>query len=457
MSNAPTARRNQTPAAWVDRSLRAAFGMLLALACLLPIGCGSQSLDTTYGRRRGGNGAESINGTRVFAQMFRQAGYRVSTWTRLSPKIEDFDTIVWAPNSFTPPSEEEREYLEGWLGNEPGRTLIYIGRDYDAEVDYWNTVLPLAPPDQVMEINRRLARAQSRHSEARAKMPDEEYARWFITRRGQGRREGSELKSGPGASVDDSDWVRDIDVSKTHVVFEGRLDAPLPSDVPKGESTKLPDAEVLLAAGDAPLVTRVSESAWGDSKIIVVANGSFLLNLPLVNHEHRKIAARLVEECGEPGNAAFLESGPTGLAIFDQEPENAYATGAEVFTVWPLGLIVIHLVAAGILFCFIEFPIFGRPKARFHVAAANLASDAVVGVLNIVIVRKTRDPSTSHADFGSHISALGELLQRTGDESYAQARISHYHQHVRRESSAALADNATPPLATQPTGSVPHE
>jgi hypothetical protein len=180
--------------------------------------------------------------------------------------------------------------------------------------------------------------------------------------------------------------------------------------------------------------------------------------MPLVNHEHRKLASRLIEQCGDSKDVAFLESGSEGLVTMSEEPDAAYPTGAEVFTVWPIGLIVLHLVAWGILFCFTEFPIFGRPRHRFQLAGVHLAGGALISVLNIAIVRKQREESDSHSDFGNHIRAFGELLQRTGDASYAEARLRHYHQHVRRDGSNSPTERpASSDSPANTTGSIPHE
>src|SRR5262249_16531695 len=70
----------------------------------------------------------------------------------------------------------------------------------------------------------------------------------------------------------------------------------------------------LLKAKKQALVSEYKSEYWPDSRLIVVTNGSFLLNLPLVNHEHRKLAARLVAAV-EPGQVVFLESGLGGPAI----------------------------------------------------------------------------------------------------------------------------------------------
>ena len=146
-------------------------------------------------------------------------------------------------------------------------------------------------------------------------------------------------------------------------------------------------------------MSRLSVKNWNGSQILVVTNGSFLLNMPLVNHEHRKLAGRLIDACGAPGPVVFLESGEGELEIFDKEPGANAPTGFEVFTVWPIGVILIHLTALGILACFTLFPVFGRPREL---------------------------PPSATADFGQHVAALGELLELTGDREYAESRLRQY-------------------------------
>src|SRR5690606_2864032 len=95
----------------------------------------------------------------------------------------------------------------------------------------------------------------------------------------------------------------------------------------------LPEYESLLYSGDLTLVSRVTEPYWDDSQILVVTNGSFLLNMALVNHEHRKLAGHLLAACGDRRVAAFVESGPDGIEVYDEEPVAKYPTGLEMFTV----------------------------------------------------------------------------------------------------------------------------
>ena len=143
----------------VAYSQRVPWSIVLLLWASLVAGCRNESISTVYGRRAAN--LRSANGTSVLASMFEKAGHKVSTWRRLSPKLDGFQTIVWAPDSFEPPSLEEREYLEGWLADKPNRTVIYIGRDYDPLPDYWTQMLAGSPADQRTEFSRRMADRKS--------------------------------------------------------------------------------------------------------------------------------------------------------------------------------------------------------------------------------------------------------------------------------------------------------
>lgn len=372
--------------------------LLLSLVCLA--GCGRRDrINDVYGKRRSIDGADSVNGVGVLAEMFDAAGWRVSTWKRLSPKLEEATAIVWAPDDFRPPRKEVRQWFENWLSAEPGRRLIYIGRDYNAAISYWRDVLPQAPPEQYWETARQLALAQSEHDVARVQMPEKAYARWFTMRRKGPPRRVREL-SGP--------WSDGVDATKVDIVVQGVLDVAREEDRTGGDAELLPEVqEVLLQSGNDVLIQSVFEVDWYSSEVIVVSNGSFLLNYPLINHQHRILARRLIERCGDPAKVVFLESGPYGPPISNQETASDYPTGLEMFTVWPINAILLHLMALGILLLACLYPIFGRPR---------------------------RLPAARTSDFGKHIAALGELLQETREIGYATSRLAHYHQYVRRDS-----------------------
>jgi hypothetical protein len=359
----------------------------------------NEQLASAYGRRRGTDYSRSVSGTSVLAEMFRSAGHRVTTWTRLSPRINDCDVIVWAPDDFAPPAKEQREFLEDWLTKgDGGRVVVYIGRDYDAATAYWNKVQPTAPPEDATEIQRRLARAKAQHASDRAKMPVKHYARWFTAKRDGDRRDVKTLE-GP--------WAAGIDASKCEISLEGRLDVPEQADITPSDAAIPENFEPLLSSEGDRLATRVTDpDNWDDGQVIVVANGSWLLNYPLVNHEHRKLAARLVNECGSPGKVGFLESSEGGPPVMNKEPSGDNSPLAFM-DVWPLNAIIVHLTVLGIIFCLARSPIFGRPREL---------------------------PVEPAADFGKHVTALGELLARSQDQNYAQSRLHQYRELAKRDS-----------------------
>jgi hypothetical protein len=164
--------------------------------------------------------------------------------------------------------------------------------------------------------------------------------------------------------------------------------------------------ETLLAADRHLLVGRFGRPyVWNGSQVFVVANGACLLNLPLIETEHRKLAGKLIEACGVPGRVCFLESGPGGLRISDDD--SILPLELKAFTVWPLSAILMHLTLLGILFCFCAFPIFGR--------ARRLPPDGV-------------------SDFGKHVNAVGDLLERRGDVNYARQRVEQYQELIQGKS-----------------------
>lgn len=411
-------------------------------------GCGEE-LDSQYGLRSGAIGGKSVNGTAVLSEMFRQAGHRVHSWRWLSPKLDQADVIVWAPDDYEPPTPEVRQWLEEWLAGhshsdnwrEPAaeRTLIYIGRDYDAAPAYWKAVQPLATPQQAAEYTRRLSEAIAWENTERADLPKSKIAGWF-TLDGAPKRKPVNKLSGP--------WSEGIDPSKAKIELGALL-------IPRE------GAEILLSSEHGALVSRLDwneylqsnaaenpgdyESGPSDSsyyeesdypfddpygyrpslssgKLILAANGSFLLNYPLVNHEHRRLAGRLVDEVGPPElNVVFLESGGGGPPIRDKDPEASMPSWLKFLEVWPLNIVILHLALLGVIFCLARWPIFGLAREL---------------------------PQRGLADFGKHIGALGGLLAKTGDRDYAAARLNQYEQLVQGENVAVEVVEETKNAAT---------
>lgn len=386
-----------------------AAGMLLALFLVVKLIGRGDGIDSDYGRRSGVQGGASVNGTAVLAGMFEAAGHQVSTTGRLSPRVfEKADCIVWAPDDFQPPTVEVRQWFEQWWAGAPDRTLIYIGRDYDAAPDYWRTVVNSAAVQDQAEMKRRQAAAQNDFLTSRARMPASDDCGWFTCERQRRPRRVQTLAGKP-------DWLSDVDPTKVQIELNGRL---LP---PAGAETWL------QSQGDV-LVSRQQRE---DGQLILVVNGSLVLNEPLVNHENRKLAAKLVDAIGPPcQHVVFLESGAGGPPVWNEEPREHQRTGLDILGIWPFSLIFLHLVAVGLLFCYSRYPIFGRPRP---LEAPPLA------------------------DFGRHVAALGTLLERTRDRAYALNRLAHYQQAVRREPGRFRRSSSSATSTSFPSSEADHE
>ena len=405
-----------------------AWCLLFALAWLG--GCSSRkAIEVTYGTRRGA-GAQSVNGTSVLASMFEAEEFKVYSWHRLSPKLAQYDVILWAPNDFELPGEAQQRFLERWLAAGADRTLIFVGRDYDAAEHYWRTIRSMVPAQQRIDVMRQQAIARALHATRRMGMPPDGVCEWFAMQRDADYHQAAKL---------DGPWARDLVRDQTDLWVQTALCVPTTKQLETlwgGRGPSLghePDFEVLLYTGATPLVTRVTKPIWNGGQILVVSNGSFLLNFPLINHENRKLAGRVIQACGTRGKVAFLESGPGGPRVYDREPEQVVEQGTRERV-----LMALHWFVLGLVFCFSVFPIFGRARTP---------------------------RSENNADFGQHIEALGALLQQTKDESFARRQVGQYRAIAYRESgvqhiqateesgqSRAQGPRASRPLPTRRTG-----
>ena len=392
--------------------------LALAACSLLLVGCGER-VPTTYGRREG-QAATSLNGTRVLGDMFKAAGHRVRSRQYLTPSLEHADVIVWFPDDFEPPTAEVEQWLTDWLTygdyDDPTRVLIYVGRDFDAAPDYWQKMQTQPPPGLKQEYARRLSEAQSEAAARQpAKLARPETDDWFKFDINPPQTTVKSLTGG---------WADGIDASQVEIERNARL-VPL-------------DNEYELLLGDAnrePLVSEYHYLGYDESdpfgRLILIENGSWLLNARLVNHEHRKLAGRLVDSIGsDPRMVVFLQSEPGGPTIADSDPSSQPPMGLQMFRVWPIGAVLTQLAALGIVYALMKWPIFGTPN---------------------------RLSRSSNTDFGSHVSALGRLLSYGRSRSHAINLLRLYRQAIRREApplaetaTASASSHSPPPLTPPP-------
>jgi len=373
--------------------LRPARGMRVACVVLLLSAAGCGSLEEpvgNYGRNRGDAGLD-YNGVRILGGLFERAGSRVTTWSYLSDQLSHYDVIVWAPDAMGLPEPKVMEFFDHWLAGGSNRTLVYIGRDYDASIDYWERMLKSAAADQRVGILRHLAELRATHFQRIHAVPELRSNEWITIKRGASPRAAEKLSGDWGAELDARQaQLRVTDVCSVPTESEIAKLARSPSIISKNATRHRP----LLVADGSVFVERVTNPGWGSGRVLFVANGSFLLNLPLARPLPRRLAWRIVQECGSKGKVAILESGPSGPRLLGgKAPETS-----PVFT-RRMVLLAFHWLILGILFCLSIYPIFGRPKLG-------------------------RPDDVSR--FDQHIESLGALLMRSGDVHYARQQIQLY-------------------------------
>jgi len=359
------------------------------VVCLASTGCQkSEKLGTQYGKISGLEGGVSVNGTSVFADMFSGRGFRVKRRSKISPRINRYQTLVWFPDSTSCPDPKVTEAINEWLDDGYSRTLIYVGRDYNARSDYFKDVFEQAPIAKREELLRQLAEASLEDDldwEYNFWWKDDlETCDWFD--RTDGFREKTNKVSGVLTGYDD------VETPSIEIELSDMLEPTTGADW---------ESNPLLVADGKEFAFELSRSwdGYSDGRIVVISNGSFLVNYALVDSENRKLASNLIDRCDPVGDVMFLESGRGGIKVSDSDinNHNRWAWISQA----PLRYIVPHFLMWGILFCFAFFPIFGRPR---------------------VIQRK------STSTFRSHVNALGKMMGRTGFSNRAINKIRKYQQ-----------------------------
>jgi len=345
---------------------------LLAVVMLLVSGCGLEVVDTTYGRARD----KSINGTGALAELFRGRGHAVRTAVRLSDELADWaDVIVrFAPDA-GPPEQKEAEWYLRWLNQIGDRRMIYVVRDYSALADYWRETLDHLPKAGADDLRSRAATLrdeaikQDEHEAVWAKKvarPED----WFAV---------NPSKDPPTTSKTlEGSWSEGVDPSRARL--------------PRHETLKVDSETVLLEGDGKPLV--IDWTLFNESRVLVAANASFLVNGALLNPARRPLAMRTVRWVGdEPLNVAFVEgryllSGPpAGPSVF------------SLLTIWPFGWVVAQLLVLGLAACLARAPRLGRPRP---------------------------EPSSGEDRPVAHPEALGSLLARIGQAADARAILETY-------------------------------
>jgi hypothetical protein len=384
----------------LKKALRRKIILALIFSPIFVLGCDeSNSLNTEYGAISGVRGGDSLNGTRYFSEMFAAQGAVVKRSSVINPKIDQYNTLVWFPDSDAVPSAQAISRLSDWLDSGYQRTLIYVAGGSRTTEDYLRTTIGKVPVDQKEEYLRRIS------EEIISDYNNDFGSRWIG------------VNFGPGTC----DWfdVADKRIGKKKAV----------SGLLLAEEKTYPEMELdfsydltprkewqpkeLLFAADKPFIFSMSDPSarHSESELILVTQGSILLNYSLIDEDKQDLAAALIRRCDTSQGVLFLESGSDGIEVRESSISNhsQWSWIAQP----PLCYIVPHVLFLGVVFCFVYFPIFGRPK---------------------------RITQRSTSTFRNHISATAELLARSNQPNRAINKIRDYQRAVSGDTNRNKSD-----------------
>ncbi|WP_435009983.1 hypothetical protein P12x_001202 [Tundrisphaera lichenicola] len=351
---------------------------VLLLGSLIATGCGPTPVDTTYGKSRG----PSINGTSAFSELLRDQKYEVRTAVRLTEALSDWaDVLVRFSDHPGPPGVDEGRWMFEWLHGDSSRRLVYVVRDFDTEPEFWAATIAAQPKDAPAKLLDRLNKnlEESRDWASRLppgpKKPASE-SEWFAVDPKPGQPSECRDLGGP--------WADGIDVKRAAIAKH------------EGFVVDEEFVPVLLKGDGAPLA--ITWTLGNDSRVLAIANGSFLLNASLLNRDRRPLTGKVLNWIGPgPGHVAFVE-GDRLLADLD-ESGSPTSSPFHLFQVDPFGRISAHVL----IFLFLL---------------------AMAGA--VTLGRPLPEPPSGIEKPSAHPEALGHLLARTGRADTARALLDAY-------------------------------
>lgn len=351
-----------------------AFALLaMALVLALNSGCGGPGPVVTYGTSTGG----SLNGTDGFAGLLRSRGHQVRFAHHLTEDLANWaEVIVRFAARPGPPDQDEADWYVQWLQDRPQSDLLYVVRDYDGEVEYWDRVLgqftAATDPAIRAEAEERRERAAGwiNRLPSPAKNPADA-SFWFAA----GESVGEPLICASLGGL----WGHDLEPVEVAL--------PLHQPIAPG------DDHVILSGDGHAIVTEWHIEGGGNA--LMLANGSFLLNLPLAIPGRRPLAERTARWIGDqPRRIAFV-SGASPLGESDAPPSLVEWITEDPTTRW----VAFQFALFGLIACLARAPILGRPRP---------------------------EPAGETDRPAAHAEALGSLLERGKDAEAARGLLAAY-------------------------------
>ena len=317
-----------------------------------------------------------MNGTSVLTRMLRDKSLDVRTAIRLNDGLADWaDGIVRFAPYPGPPSRDEAAWYREWLAAGPDHWLIYVVRDFDSVAEYWKNVrdgladASAAARRAEAEDNRRTAADWVDQLPRKAK-PAADSREWFEAVTPWNPPRACTKLSGP--------WANGIDAAAAALTVH--------------ESLKTARGRILLEGDDQALVV---EKAMGRGRVLVIANGSFLLNEAVVNPARRPLAERVIAWAGRASKQVAMVEGPFVL----EGEASALSIWALLRRIPTLRWVVIQMGLAALVAALARAPRLGRPRP---------------------------DPPSGADRPAQHALALGALLARANAAPEAHELLDRY-------------------------------
>ena len=398
-----------------------------ALLLMIMVG-GCSRLTTTYGDTRGRTAQRSLNGLETFRRALL-SNLGDASMGRLEPidiqllkdSTLDIDVIVWTPRQHQAIDPATRTWLRRWL-RQGHRTLVYVVADEGSLTPYLRQMRPQAPAEQRLVYRRRLAHRLVERMRRSHRRPE------------------------------DDDWFT---ASPVEVGGVGGYAIEPPVQPPETDDSILAQTMFEFDRGGQSddwqprLIAELTRDRWNGSAVVVVGGGSLVTNFafaesssaPSQMHEqsqmqepsqrqklshasaivssisesiarrvqhapatppgvgHDAVATGTEPESPRPIKIAFATTDTARMPVRQTPPPREVSSGMAVLTTWPLSLVTVHGLVAGLIACLILLPIFGRPRAL---------------------------PAPNPNRFVHHIDAVATLMQRGGGEAFARDRIERY-------------------------------
>lgn len=423
----------------------ASLAIVLIVAALCSLGCGSRYPTSHYGLSEGSSARVSPDAVSAFRNMCDETNRKSMKVGSLSNRTANkLSSLIWIPEESFVHSAPVLDWMEEWL-KKGGKTLIYVGRDYSPTADYWDfasSELQSQEKDKSIVVGalENKALEELKLDSLQSSQRDRIALPWALLENEAGLFETIEHLEGPWASdlqehkhrIRVRSFFRDWSSADSEKVSK-QLDwqsevsdssKPVQSSFPKqwttGDTKNLEiakkaeendlDAKVMLASKSSkPLITVLSKEEWQGSQVILLANSCFISNYSMTHRGNRVLAHKLIADLPQ-GKVGFLTlARDPRVSTGDDEEEQR---GFEMLTEWPLNVISFHAFFLGMIVLASLFPILGSPKKL---------------------------PELSTQNFAQHVEALGALLFRSSDRFYALTTIADYFRLVRKDPNSPWA------------------